>query len=66
VLAYDKDRKELLTRASGDLHEGTGREVEEGHMSTVDPDCRMIGKGPLWGNNAVVPLLPRPPVSVGL
>lgn len=42
VLAYDKATGKLSTKASGDVQDTVGRDVDDGLRGLVDPQCRLI------------------------
>lgn len=55
VLGYDSDKKTIVTKASGDVHDRIGRPVENGQIGIVDPLCRVIALHLYEGLLKIVP-----------
>jgi DNA damage-binding protein 1 len=43
ILGYDAATKKLVTRASGNVKDRVGRDIESGQRAFIDPDNRVIG-----------------------
>eukprot|EP01041_Mallomonas_annulata_P009800 gene9800-20388_t len=43
VLSFDSSSKKLVTRATGNLRDKVGRDLESGSFGLIDPDNRVIG-----------------------
>lgn len=56
ILGYDNVNKKFITRASGNLKDRAGRELEYGYRTTVDPDGRMIGIIIYQGSFKILPI----------
>jgi DNA damage-binding protein 1 len=63
VLAYDKERQQVVTRANGDVNEMIGKPVDNEQIGIVDPDCRVLGLHLYEGLFKVIPLDPRTGVA---
>ncbi|EGC39114.1 hypothetical protein DICPUDRAFT_86223 [Dictyostelium purpureum] len=42
ILAYDSEKKEIVTKASGNAEDTIGRPTEAGQLGIIDPDGRLI------------------------
>ncbi|KYR00793.1 UV-damaged DNA binding protein1 [Tieghemostelium lacteum] len=56
VLAYDQQRKEIITKLSGISEESTGRPSEPGQICIIDPQSKMIALHIYEGLLKVIPL----------
>jgi len=56
ILGYDNVNRKFITRASGNLKDRVGRELEYGYRTTVDPDGRMIGISIYQGTFKILPI----------
>lgn len=56
ILGYDNMNHKFITRASGNLKDRVGRELEYGYRTTVDPDGRMIGISIYQGSFKILPI----------
>jgi DNA damage-binding protein 1 len=43
VLAYDAERREIVTEAKGDVSDRIGRPTDAGQIALIEPRCRLIG-----------------------
>jgi len=43
ILSFDSTNKKLLTKATGNLRDKVGRDLDIGHFGIIDPEYRCIG-----------------------
>lgn len=57
VLSFDSNTKKLDTRATGNLRDKVGRDLESGPIGLIDPDNRVIGVFLYEGVMKIIPIL---------
>ncbi|KAL4542634.1 hypothetical protein Ndes2526B_g09435 [Nannochloris sp. 'desiccata'] len=57
VLEFNEAKRELITRAHGDVADKVGRPCEAGQIGIIDPDCRLIGLHLYDGHFKIIPIV---------
>ncbi|EGG23107.1 UV-damaged DNA binding protein1 [Cavenderia fasciculata] len=56
VLSYDAEKKELITRASGEADDSIGRPADSGQLAIIDPDSKVLALHLYEGLLKIIPI----------